>query len=509
MKHRDRSSHDEWARFRFSVVGGLLAAPPAPGELRSALTALAAKTWVHPITGAPARFGLSTIERWYYTALKAGADPVGALRRKVRSDAGSHPSLTEPLRRALEAQHRDHQRWSVKLHYDNLGARARRDESLGQVPSYSVIRRYMRDAGLERAKGRRTPRTEGAEAAARRFEQLEVRSYEREHVGGLFHVDFHDCSRPVLTLDGEWKRPKLYGALDDRSRLACHLQWYWTESAQTYAHGTQQAYMKRGLPRDQMTDRGPAEMAAESLEGCERLGVTHKPTLPYSPYQNAKQEIFWASVEGRLMPMLEGIEPLTLELLNQATQAWVELDYNREVHDELGVSPLERWLEGPSVVRACPAPEVLRDAFRRTETRRQRKSDGTVLIEGTRFEVPSPYGHVDLVGVRYAAWDLSNVHLVDRRTGTVLCRLWPQDKARNADGLRARRQGPATSEKGTPLPPPASGMAPLLEEYMEQYAAQGLPPAYLPLEEVEPDERLDIDGDDQDEDDASGKAVLA
>ena len=51
MKQEDEASHGKWARFRFSVVGGLLAAPPPQGELRAALLALAAKTWAHPITG--------------------------------------------------------------------------------------------------------------------------------------------------------------------------------------------------------------------------------------------------------------------------------------------------------------------------------------------------------------------------------------------------------------------------------------------------------------------------
>jgi len=510
MKQEDETSHDKWARFRFSVVGCLLAAPPPRGELRAALLALAAKTWTHPVTGIPARYGLSTIERWYYKALQAGSDPVGALRRGVRKDAGTHPSMGELLVQALVAQHQAHRRWSFKLHYDNLGALVRLQASLGPRPSYSAVRRYMRAKGLQRAKGRRTPKTEGGERAAQRFEDREVRSYEASHVGGLYHADFHECSRTVLAPDGTWRRPQLYSCLDDRSRLACHLQWYWSESAQTFAHGTQQASMKRGLARAFMTDRGPAERAAEAIAGLERVGMTPEPTLPYSPYQNAKQECFWVIVEGRLMPMLEGVLELTLEQLNQATQAWVELDYNREVHKELKTTPLARWLEGPTVVRDCPGPEALRDAFRRTVTRRQRRSDGTITVQGTRFEVPSCYGHLDQLGVRYATWDLTNVHLVDQRTDTVLCRVWPQDKARNADGLRRLRQGPAHSERGTPLPPtPASGIAPLLREQMVEYAAQGLPAAYLPLDEMEalPDDADQDESDD--ESDVGGAAVTA
>ncbi|MDP7573286.1 MAG: hypothetical protein QF391_16915, partial [Myxococcota bacterium] len=63
MRDEYKGSHRKWARFRFSVVGGLLASPPPRGELRAELKALAAKTWTHPITGTPACFGVSTIER--------------------------------------------------------------------------------------------------------------------------------------------------------------------------------------------------------------------------------------------------------------------------------------------------------------------------------------------------------------------------------------------------------------------------------------------------------------
>jgi transposase InsO family protein len=479
--------YGKWGRFRFMVVGRLLAAPQPRGELKRAIEDLAATDWVHPISGAPVRFGASTIERWYYDARQAGVDPVGALQRRVRSDAGTHRSVSEELGGLIEQQYRAHRRWSYKLHYDNLAATLRAEsERAVALPSYSSVRRYMRAKGYLRAKGRRVPDTLGGARAAQRFEDREVRGFEVSHVAALYHADFHTCSRALVAPDGTWKKPQLFGCLCDRSRLVCHLQWYWTESARTLAHGLQQAFMKRGLPRGLMTDRGAAELATEIEEGLERLGVQHEPTLPYSPYQNAKQEAFWSSVEGRLLPMLEGVEDLTLDLLNEATQAWVEHDYNREVHSEIAMTPIQRWLEGPTVVRDSPGPEELRDAFRRTAPRRQRRSDGTLALAGHRFEVPSRYGHLEQLAVRYARWDLRRVHLVDARTGAALCRIFPQDKEKNATGERSVRGGPAVSERGTPLSPPASGMAPLLREYLEDYSASGLPAAYLPLDEGTP-----------------------
>ena len=48
--------HQRWAHFRFSVVGSLLAAPPAAGHLQKRLEELAARKWQHPVTEEPVQF---------------------------------------------------------------------------------------------------------------------------------------------------------------------------------------------------------------------------------------------------------------------------------------------------------------------------------------------------------------------------------------------------------------------------------------------------------------------
>src|SRR3954454_431333 len=109
-----------------------------------------------------------------------------------------------------------------------------------------------------------------------------------------------------------------------------------------------------------MNDGGSAMKAGETQAGLRDLSILWSPTLEYSPYQNGKQEVFWAQVEGRLLAMLEGQPDLSLALLNEATQAWVEMEYQRAVHSETGQTPLERWLEGPGVARPCPSVDALR-----------------------------------------------------------------------------------------------------------------------------------------------------
>jgi putative transposase len=469
-----------WARFRFSVVGSLLSSPPARGTLHAAIRSLAEKTWSHPVTGRDVRVAAGTIARWYYTALrKGGDDPLGVLRRAVRKDCGKI-SLAAPLAERLHLQYRDYPHWSCQLHYDNLAALVKADPTLGQLRSYSTVKRYMRAHGLVRMPRLQLHQRPSEARAERRRQTREVRSYEATHVGALWHLDFHHGSLRVLTPGGQWQRPIALAILDDHSRLCCHIQWYLSETAEDLAHGLSQAIQKRGLPRALLTDNGAAMVAEEVAGGLLRLGIVHERTLPYSPYQNGKQEVFWGTLEGRLMKMLDGVADLTLEFLNKATQAWVEIEYNRAVHRETSCSPVERFERSPDVLRLSPSSESLRDAFRLETRRSQRHSDGTISLNGVRFEIPARYRHFREVAVRYARWDLGRVDLVDERSGNILAPIYPLDKTANADGRRA-----AVEPGGTTLPPTKQRRAtaelpPLLKSILQEYSATGMPPAYLP-----------------------------
>ena len=278
-------SHERWARFRFSVIGPLLAAPPDRGELQEQLKSLAAKNWHHPITGQRVQFGLSTIERWFYTARNAKRDPVQALQRKIRSDHGQHPSLTPKLRELLVNQYRQHPNWSYQLHADNLAVLIEKEPTLGAAPSYSSVVRFMKVQGLIKRPRRGPVHSPGAQATEHRIETREIRSYESQYVNALWHLDFHHGSLRVLLDKGRWVYPLMLGIIDDHSRLCCHAQWYLAEGAEELCHGLCQAFQKRALPRALMSDNGSAMLAAETTEGLALLGIVHEKTLPYAPFQ--------------------------------------------------------------------------------------------------------------------------------------------------------------------------------------------------------------------------------
>lgn len=486
QEKKNKSAHRRWAEFRFGVVGGLLSAPPPKGELAREIKRLAEKPWQHPLSGESKRFGRSTIERWHALALtQENKSPVDVLQRKVRKDVGSHPGIDDVFAVMLRASYGLYPYWSPRLHRDNIRAEAAMTRTGVPIPSLSTIKRYMRDMGMKRRKKPRTrddgTQTEGSQRAMARLASREVRSYEHEYVGGLWHLDFHACSRKVLTEDGTFATPHALGVIDDHSRLCCHLQWYLAETTENLVHGFCQAVMRRRLPRSLMSDNGSAMKAEEFTSGLIRLGVKHELTIPHSPYQNGKQEAFWGTLEGRLVAMLSRVKDLTLKRLNDLSFAWVEQEYNASLHEETGAIPRQRYAEGKSVLRPSPAALALQGAFRCETTRRLRDSDGTISIEGKRFEVPSRFRHFTRLTVRYASWDLTYVSLTDPRTGAELCRVYPQDKVKNASGIR-RPLDPlgATTPQAEVESGDAPEIPPLLEQLVRLQEQTGQPPSYLP-----------------------------
>jgi hypothetical protein len=138
-------------------------------------------------------------------------------------------------------------------------------------------------------------------------------------------------------------------------------------------------------------------------------------------------------------------------------------------------------LNGPDVARPTPDGDLMRLAFTRRIRRTPRRSDGTVVVDGIRYELPAHMAHLRSVILRAPSWDKSQMILVDPNTDTPLARLVPQDKAKNASGIRRglnpQPPKPASRSEADPLPA-------LLRKWLADYAATGLPPAYLPKEEI-------------------------
>jgi putative transposase len=405
---------------------------------------------------------------------------VGALRRQVREDAGSFTAMSCALGEKLVTQSRAHPQWSDQPHADNLAALVTKEPALGPCPGYACVRRFLKAPGLYPRPRRGPAHSPGAQVAEARFAAREIRSYQSEHVNALWHLDCHHGKVRVFLEGGQWGYPLLLGVLDDCSRLCRHLQWYLREGAEELCHGLSQALLKRALPRTSMTDHGSAMLAAETTQGLARPGILHETTLPFSPSKREAGEILGpdrrpppADARGRGRPDAAPAQRCDPGVGRDGIQSQGTL--RTRPQPGRGVSAGARRGGRPA-----PASDQLALSFTAQLVRTQRRSDGTLTVAGVRCEGPSRHGHLERLHLRVAAWDLRQVHLVDPKTGVLLCRLYPLDKHRNAAGRRAARVTPVAA---APIAP--TGLAPLLGQLIAQYAATGLPPAYRPKAERE------------------------
>jgi putative transposase len=456
--------------FRYAVVSELVSRPPEKGELASKLRELAEKKFRVPGSQEEGSISIRTLERWLSIA-RTAQRANEALQPKQRSDRGVTRAVPDAHKEFLMKYREKYPRWGVQLLYDNLCAAPLE----GKYPSYSTVLRFLKSHGFL------------TNRSARRKIAREVRTFEVEFVGELWHMDFHHGSRMVIDENGEFQRAICMAIIDDKSRLACHVQWFLQETAEVLVHGFIQAVQKRGLPRDFYTDNGSAMRAEEFVSGLASLDVTPKRTLPYSAYMNGKQECFWKPLEERFMRMIPSNKRITLDILNSLTQAWVEQDYHVTRHRETGEPPLERFLNSKDVLRPAPELGELRRCFRQRCTRRQRLTDNTVTIDGVRFEVPTIYGHIEELTLRYARWDLGEAEILCPSTHKSLCTIHPVNRILNAQGLRKQRDGAQAAktkeesfDEEEILDLKSDQLPPLLARCLERHHRMYSIPTYLP-----------------------------
>jgi len=214
-------------------------------------------------------------------------------------------------------------------------------------------------------------------------------------------------------------------------------------------------------------------LALKPCRAWRAWAIVHETKLPFSPYQNGKQEFFWA--RSKAAPAHAGDRDRSL--LRQSTKRlWLgEMEYNHKTHSELGMSPLHCYLQHKDVGRPCPTSEQLQLAFTKEipapSVGRWHHHSGGIRLKSPSLR-PFP-GSV-------CAWplDLSRVHLSDPQVAH-LCRLirWIRTKMPRP----ARRQSHAAA-RGYPAGYPAAcAIAPETHQRLRLTAASGyLPKTNLP-----------------------------
>ncbi len=146
------------------------------------------------------------------------------------------------------------------------------------------------------------------------------------------------------------------------------------------------AIQKYGIPFKVYYDNGQVYRSQHMryiVASLDCRGIVY--TRAYRPMGHGKIEALNRLIRRAFLAEVRKSSIRTIDELNEAFRAWVELKYNRARHSETDQPPIERWRAGVARVRYAEEEKV-RQAFLWSETRMPDKT-GVLSLLGTRYQV--------------------------------------------------------------------------------------------------------------------------
>lgn len=352
---------------RYLVISAYLAADPPRGRRTAFLAELARKTWLDE-HGDPMNVAPETLRVWVRRYRKHG---LAGLRDKARPRPGTAALTPEQVDAVVALREEVRER--------SLDRLIRIAEQCGVVPvgvlKRSTVHRILARRGLSA----RPPRERSSPSDLDRFEaDFPNDLWQSDALAGPW--------LPDPDRKGKMRRAWLFTWLDDHSRLLLHGRFDWKQGQPALEVAFRRALAKHGIPRRCYFDNGKVYRSRHTARIAAVLGI-HGITYTQArrPEGHGKIEAFNRLCRSAFLPELSASRVRTLDQLNEAFVAWVDLDYNRQVHGETGQTPLARWLEAAGSVRYA-TEDKLREAFLFSEARTADKS-GVFSLLGVQYQV--------------------------------------------------------------------------------------------------------------------------
>jgi len=127
------------------------------------------------------------------------------------------------------------------------------------------------------------------------------------------------------------------------------------------------------------------------------MNLLHRP--PRDPAPGGVIERYFETVQSQYEAEVRAGDILTLEKLNRGLSAWLEMAYHQTFHSETGQTPIERYGQGKTVIRAVDMAAVL-ESFMKREPRTVHRDFADVRLHNRLYRV-DPKLRGDKVEVRY------------------------------------------------------------------------------------------------------------
>lgn len=376
--------------------------------------------------GHPHAFTWKTIRTWYSRYRTWG---ITSMRNRPRSDKGKTRKVSaEQLLEALDQVRglfREAHPKKLHLYRAAVERGLLRPETVSKTSFYRLVN------GLELLK----PDSEHKRRLA----------FSKQYANQMWQADTM-FGPYVSDGNGDKIQTKLIAFLDDASRVLCHGEFFFRETAETLLNALRAALYKRGLPEQLYVDNGAIYACKEFTLACARLGII----LSHAPVRDGaakgKVERFFRHCREAFLSRT--LDLSSLQTLNHAFTLWVEDDYNSKPHSILQMKPIDRFGLDLKRIRFLAISEATDELFFVEETRSVR-SDNTFPLKTIRFETPAALANRK-IQVRFDRKNFDPAKVIVYYKGERIGPARPVDLIAND---RPPRTDPPTAPQPTPPDP--------------------------------------------------------
>lgn len=211
------------------------------------------------------------------------------------------------------------------------------------------------------------------------------------------------------TKDGK-KKTYLFVWVDDYSRKLLSGRYYFDEKLPRMEDTFKRLVLRWGIPLKVYLDNGAVYVAKQFAWILAQLQTAKLHHKPYQAYCKGKVEAVNKTIKNDFQGEAQRAGFQTLEELNSAFAAWVDLEYNVRIHSQTGESPDKRFAAAFHKDIRRVADIAWFEALFLMRVSRTVTKYGKIKLESNEYPVTSsPHGTV--VEVRYDPFDLSRVFI--------------------------------------------------------------------------------------------------
>jgi putative transposase len=411
-----REKDQVWALFWCSLLRPLIEGETEPEDALRCLREIAAQEHLFP-DGRRRKVSVTTLRRKWQTFQKDGFE---ALARKARSDRGqSRKHQPQWIERAVELKKEQ------PLRSDETINKFLQAQFGQQIPK-STLYRHLKQAGATRLK--------------LGFTKTKIRCrWTCDQTNALWLGDFEEG--PYVLYESQPVRTHLSAFIDCHSRYIVTGRYYFRQTLDILIDSLLRGWGSCGASLGLYLDNAKVYDANALKAACLALNIKllHRP--PRDPAPGGLIERFFQTVQTQFEAEVRAGDILTLDRLNRAFSAWLDVSYHQRTHAETGQTPQQRYQQGQAFTRHVDLQRALEFFLRRVQ-RTVNRTHCDVQLENCYFRVANRGLRGDVVEVRYDPYaPLEKVFLYSK-TGEYLGTAERYQRERGAHGEAATPPAP-------------------------------------------------------------------